>query len=308
MICFGDSLTHGYGASVQANAWVDLLKPVNVGVPAAQAADVSINVHQFQPWALVPYTILVGSNDVARYRDNTAKQAFYGRCLRSILAWLAHPDKCIPRLAQGTILASGGTWSNAPAPNGTAIHTTDGYAYQTARVAGSRVTVGLVEGDMPQLSSAVRVLVDGVIVAEQPVLVPGVTTFLGATWGNTAWSFGGLSDGPHDVTVQNLDPGKTLHLNYIAGSNQIVTPKILVGTVPRYSDAAYVWSDTTLAMTQALNSIVASVVDEFDALDVQLVDTFAAVVPSLHLTPDGVHTNDAGHAAIALAYRQKLAA
>lgn len=308
MICFGDSITHGYGASVQAKAWVDLLIPVNVGTPAAQAADVSIAAHQFTPWHLSPYTVLVGTNDITRYRDNADKRAFYARCVRSIVAWLAMTDKAIPRLSQGQIISSGGTWQPTPAPNGIGLYTTDVYAYQSVRVNGTRVFVGLSEGDNPAMSTGVRILIDGVIVADVSVRTAGVGTHLGSWYGNACWSFGGLTPGPHDVTVQNMQAGGTVHVNYIAGNTQTATPKIILCTVPKYSDAAYAWSDTTPTMTTAFNAEVLALAPEFAGLKVVIADLHAAVIPNLHLTPDGVHPNDAGHQAIALAVRQALAA
>lgn len=302
MIVFGDSIPYGLGASKAAYSWVGRLTPVNVSVPGAQAADFS---RIAQAWTADPketYRIEVGTNDVAKYKGDAAKQEYFRRTLRGALAWLLLVDKKTARGAQAGITFSG-DWVDSPSPNPCGKYTTKYNASASATVSGTGVYIGLSEGDYVDMGENVNITIDGVDKGTYPVKVAGVKTYLGQWWGRVAWYFGGLAAGPHSVVVRSLSPnGKFLHVDYIAGSAQTTQAKMRIVNVLKFTDAGYAASGTTSAMTDAYNAIVAELVAEFVAhgFDVEIIDAHAIVDPLLHIA-DGTHPNDDGHFLIARA-------
>lgn len=291
---FGDSNAAGYGVDV-ANSFINLFTPVNSGLSASQAAEVSSAVQQESPLAGKLYLINVGLNDMSRYMNDAAKKEYFRRCLRASVAWLALLDKKTARGAQAGISFTG-TWADNPAPNPCGKYTTQQGATASATVSGSVVYIGVSEGDYPAMGESVSVKIDGVEKGSFSVKASGVTTWLGQWWGRTCWKIDGLSSGAHDVVVtQNSPNGKFLHLDWIAGSNQLAASKTRVCNIAKCSSAWYAAAGITDAMVQDYNVIIASVVAEFSGFGVDLIDLYSLLNPATHLQSDGAHWNEAGH-------------
>lgn len=300
---FGHSFTAGLNATPGAASYVGLFAPVNRGVSAACAADMSGIV---QTEAVDPgqcYSVFIGINDVTRYKSDPAKMEFFRRSLRASLAWLSLPTKKTARGAQAGI-SFGGTWYDSPAPNPCGKYTTQAGAWASATVSGDTVVIGLSEGDYIAMAESVTVTIDGVMVHTGSVKVPGVITWLNQWWSRSAWRFSGLGPGPHDVVITQASPaGKFLHVDYIAGDEQTARPRVLVSNISKCSPAWYAGAGVSEALLQDYNAIIAATVAEFS--NCLLVDNFAGMDPALHVSSDGAHPNNAGHAQI---YRNFVAA
>lgn len=297
MKCFGDSITAGMSASPGA-AYVSLFNPVNAGVPASQAADVSSHVQQEAVSPKKIYTLMVGLNDASRYGADPVKREFYRRCLRAVMAWLKLPEK---KTARGGGIAFAGLWSDSPSPNPCGKYTTQQGASASATVSGDSVYVAVSEGDYVGMGESISVVIDGVERGPLSVKVPGVTTWLNQWWGRTCWRFDGLGDGAHTVVVtQNSPTGKFLHLDYIAGSDQsAATPLVVAGTITPCTQAWYNSVGLTSEIIDTYNDVIKGVSAEFG---VTLADTAGAIDVLTGLSADGAHPNNIGHAAIHAAF------
>lgn len=289
----GDSIAEGIGASAQATRWWELFKPVNYAVSASQAADVSGRQRDIS--ADKEYFLGIGANDAAFYKNDPTKQDYFRRVFRACLAWRLLVTRKTARGAQAGI-AFAGTWADTPAPNPCGKYTTQNGAMASATVSGDTVYIGVSEGDYPVMGEAINIIIDGVSHGNFSVKQPGVTTFLGQWWGRIAWRFTGLGAGSHNVIVTHVSPtGKYLHLDYIAGSDQAATPRVVVGNAMKFTDAYYATLGIDASTTQAYNAIIASVVDEFAAHDlpVSLLDRYAHFDPATQSADQYGHPADA---------------
>jgi hypothetical protein len=302
-IHFGHSFTAGLNASPGTAGYVGLFVPVNRGVSAAQAADMSGIVQQEVVDAGQRYTVFIGLNDLSRYKGDTAKMEFFRRSLRASLAWLSLPSKKTARGAQAGIAFSG-AWTDSPSPNPCGKYTTAQGATAAATVEGDTVFIGLSEGDYVAMGEAITVTIDGLPVHSGSVKVPGVTTWLDQWWSRSAWRFSGLGPGPHSVVVTHTSPaGKFLHLDYIAADDQPARPRVLVSNISKCSAAWYAGAGVSEALLRDYNAVIAAVCAEFP--NCTLVDNYSGLDPALHVSADGAHPNNAGHAQI---YRNFAAA
>lgn len=288
----GDSIAEGVGASATSRRWYERFRPINYAVSASQVADVSgrqrdVNVED-------EYFLGIGGNDAIFYKDDAAKQEYFRRCLRACLAWRLLADRKTARGPQAGI-AFTGTWGDMPAPSPCGKYTTQNGAMASATVSGDTVYVGVSEGDYPDMSEAINVVIDGVSHGNFSVKRPGVTTHLGQWWGRVAWRFTGLGAGSHSVIVTHVSPtGKFLHLDYIAGSAQAATPRVIVGNVMKFTDAYMAEKSITVSTIQAYNAIIAAVVAEFTAhgFPVVLLDRYAGFDPATQSADYWGHPND----------------
>ena len=290
---YGDSNGANYGLANPANGMVSKFSPINSCVSASQAAEVSSAVQQIAPVPYGLYGLNVVLNDVSRYLNDPAKKEYFRRVLRAAVAWSALPDKKTARGAQAGITFTG-TWTDSPSPNPCGKYTTQNGATATATVSGDTVFIGVSEGDYADMGESINVTIDGVSKGTFGVKVSGTTTYLGQWWGRAVWKFTGLGAGNHTVVVtQNSPSGKFLHLDWIAGSDQITKTRVQVGNCTKCSAAWYSGAGVTEAMIQSYNSIIADVVAEFPYA--RLVDLFNALYPSTCLQADGAHWNETGH-------------
>lgn len=295
----GDSIARGVGASVPANSWHALATPINTAVDSTQAADDSRIVQEAEPDPKRVYVTAIGGNDAAFYKNDAAKQEYFRRALRSILAWRLLPDRKAGRGPKAGITFSG-TWADMSSPNPCGRYTTEANASGTATVNGDTVYIGLSEGHYPGydvMSDQVKVVIDGVDKGTFSVDAPGVTTILGQWYGRACWRFTGLGSGDHTVTITNLSQsGKHLHLDYIAGSTQAAAPRVIVGNCIKFTDAYMADLGITASTIQAYNTIISDVVAEFTAhgRDVQIMDRYSVINQAIHSSDYWGHPNDAG--------------
>ena len=93
-IAFGDSITAGAGASVQANCYVNLLNNMlgiiidNTGVSTAMAIDECSVLYARTTIAGDKSTVMFGTNDQAKYDIDVAKKGYFIDCLRAYATWL----------------------------------------------------------------------------------------------------------------------------------------------------------------------------------------------------------------------------
>ena len=292
----GDSIARGVGASTPANSWQGLVTTVNTAADSAQAADDSRIVQESEPIGKRVYVTCIGTNDAAKYKDDSAKQAFFKNIFRSILAWRLLPDRKTGRGAKAGITFSG-TWTDSPSPNQCGKYTTQNGATASATVSGDTVYIGVSECDHADMSESINVVIDGVSHGNFSVKRTGITTYLGQWWGRVAWRFTGLGEWSHSVVVTHVSPtGKYLHLDYIAGSDQTDAPRVIVGNCVKFTDAYMTELGITASTIQAYNTIISDVVSEFTAhgRDVQIMDRYSVINQAIHSSDYWGHPNDAG--------------
>ena len=293
----GDSVVVGVGASVPALSWVGLCAPVNKGLSASQAADMSrVAQEEYPPVGWETYNIGVDGNDAAKYKTDAGKQAFFKNTLRATIAWLLLTDKKTGWGPQAWI-TFGGTWTQSPSPCPCGKYTTQAGASASATVSGTTVWIGLSEGDYVDMSESVTVTIDGIDRGTFSVKRPGITTILGQWWGRCAWYFGGLSAGNHTVVITNNQSGKFLHLDWIAGSDQADPSLVRVGNMVKATAWRYANDGYTQSVIETYNTIIADVVAEFTAnsLRVLLVDQFSVFDPVTQAADQYGHPNDVGY-------------
>lgn len=289
----GDSIAEGIGASAQDKRWMELFKPINYAVSASQAADVSGRQRDIS--ASKEYFLGIGANDAAFYKNDAAKQEYFRRVFRACLAWRLLSNRKTARGSQAGI-AFTGAWADIPAPNPCGKYTTQNGAMARATVSGDTVYIGASEGDYPDMAETINVVIDGVSQGNFSVKRSGITTHLGQWWGRIAWRFTGLGAGAHNVIVTHASPaGKFLHLDYIAGSDQAATPRVVVGNAMKFTDSYYATLGIDASTTQAYNAIIADVVAEFVAhgLPVVLLDRYAHFDPATQSADQYGHPSDA---------------
>lgn len=295
----GDSIARGVGASTPENSWHALATPINTAVDSTQAADDSRIVQEAEPDPKRVYVTAIGGNDAAFYKNDAAKQEYFRRVFRSILAWRLLPDRKTGRGAKAGITFSG-TWADTPSPSPCGKFTTAYNASGTATVNGDTVYIALSEGHLDGydvMSDQVKVVIDSVDKGTFSVDVQGIMTHVGQWYGRACWRFSGLGAGNHTVTITNLSQsGKYLHLDYIAGSTQAAAPRVIVGNCVKFTDAYMTDLGITASTIQAYNTIISDVVAEFTAhgRDVQIMDRYSVINQAIHSSDYWGHPNDAG--------------
>lgn len=289
---FGDSITVGTGAS-SGQSWVGLFTPDNDGVSGAVASSMSTLVQGVTPDASKTYTIMIGTNDVRIYKDDTAKQDCFKDFLRNSVAWLCMDGAADCAEVGGSPnpnMTYTGTWSSISV-NTCGRETTQLNASAEITVSGTAVYIGYIIQDVSAADTVAEVYIDNVLVGTLTPKQP-----LGSGYAPACARFGGLSSGNHDVKIVNTVSGKKFYLNYIKGSDQVNSPKILLSNVIKYSAAGYTNYGVTESTTDAYNTIISDLISEFtaDGMDVTLVDNHASIDNTTDLS-DYVHPNNAGH-------------
>lgn len=290
---FGDSISNGYGV-LPAESYVGLFGVNEAADDSQQAAEVSSDVMQLTPDLRQAYGLMIGLNDVSMYKDDAAKMEFFRRALRACVAWFCLYDRKIARGPQAGIEFTG-AWIDSPTPNTCGKYTTEAGAKGRAIVTGDTAYIALSEGRYEHydfMSHNIRVVIDGVDKGPHSVDIPGVTTWLKQWWSRTVWKFDNLGPGDHAVEITNLDGGRFLHLDYIAGNYQPSRPEVLLGLITKCTTAWYAVAGVTPALVQSYNAIVADIAAELGAT---LVNTWEVLDPAIHLQPDGAHPNKLGH-------------
>jgi lysophospholipase L1-like esterase len=282
---FGDSITAGIGATTPAKSWVGLFTPVNKGISGAQAADLANTVILTAPIVTEKYTVMIGSNDIYKYRTDPIKQAYFKKFMRHNLAWLSFPNK-----VRAQDMVKTGTWWNASV-NSFGIATSSNAATATATVTGTKVFIGHLMQDYVGTTGTASIEIDGVVVGTYSNNANGMTTHLAAGYALAACVFD-VAAGTHTVKITVTSPnGGYFYLDYIAGNAQ-PSPKILLSNILKWSDAAYAGNGLMPTITNDYNTLVNQVIADFP--NVVLVDNNSLINPVLHIS-DGVHPNDVGY-------------
>ncbi|MCF0075435.1 SGNH/GDSL hydrolase family protein [Dyadobacter sp. CY261] len=301
---FGDSIPNGYGVP-SGQGWVGLMTPINSARNGDMAGDMSNLIHGVSGGsAVVPdpstvYAMMIGANDHRTYKGAIAKQAHFKNLLRACIAWLVLPTKVKAR-DPGVVYT--GSWSNTSVnAYGKFSQTQNSTAEFT--VSGESIYIGyIIQNHVGSVSQA-EVRVDGVLVGtiSSDGNTAPVNTMNGAQWAMGCSRFDGLAPGSHTVNIKVVSPnGKTLFVDYVAGSDQVSTPKIALSNVIRQSVAGYTASGSSDAIVDQYNVIIDDLISEFttDGLNIVKVDNHATINPASHLLPDGLHPNSSGHIVI----------
>lgn len=282
MQAFGDSITVGVGANPSSKSWMGLYTPINSAVSGAQAADVSNKVIISE--VSDKYSLMVGANDVAVYKNDQVKQGYYATFMRHNLAWLSFPNKVFAKDMTMT-----GNWINTAA-NSFGKNTTQQGATISTTVIGSKIFIGYIIQSNTVALSRGDVYIDGQLAGMLSCdgLTVSMTTQNGATWGNACEVFH-VADGTHTVSIVCTTSGKQLYINYIC-ANQTETP-VKISNIIKMSATGYNTYGISIDTTNTYNSILTNVLTDFSAI---LIDNYSAIDPTLHLA-DNLHPNNAGH-------------
>lgn len=307
IFCFGDSITVGVSANPSSLSWVGLLTPVNNAQSGDQAAEVSKDIQTVSVNPLNTYTIMVGTNDHRTYKADASRKEYFKRFLRQAVAWLALPTKVKGRDAGFTYT---GTWNN------TVINTFGKYTTATSStaitsVSGTSIYVGYVIQNSTQAKGTAKVFIDGTSVGSLATdgSSPTMNTVNGSTYAAACMRYSGLSNGLHEVKiVVDSVAGKYYYVDYVAGNDQVATPKILLSNIIPMTSAGYTTYGTSVGNVNDYNTIISDLVTEFtnDGLNVVLVDNFTDISPATDFTADGIHPNNSGHAKISENFKVEL--
>jgi lysophospholipase L1-like esterase len=303
---FGDSVTEGYNATSASFAWVNVLGAaigqtiVNLGKAGDMVPDKADEVYGTSAAAGDVSLLTLGINDQRIYGSDAVKRGYFERGLLAEAVWLATGA----RQTGISVAAETGTWENTQVYGIGRCARTAG-STKTFQVAGTTIYLGYILQNGQ--AGAFDVLIDGVSMGSFVTSAsPPMTTYHGLSYGPQALRFAGLSAGVHTVQVV-VSAGDRVYVDWVAGNEQAVKPRVLIGTVLRALSYVNGGSD---ANVDAYNTAIASIVTalQADGLNVTLVDLHAALNITSDLDTDGLHPNNAGHGKIAAAYQSALGA
>jgi lysophospholipase L1-like esterase len=315
---FGDSITAGTGASVQANAYAYLLSSTLTAsnlLQYAHGGDMAADMAYTRAlnWATprnvgTPMqTLMVGTNE-GFYKGVGTYENVYKANLGAAITWLTIPveSKSLAQGANCTVTA--GTFaaeSGVTVLNDTVrASTTNGSALScTITTSGGPVYAWYVQSDSD--GGTFNASIDGgATTGYTTASTPTIATQNGGTRGVNYIRFSGLTAGPHTVlfTVTSATgAGNSVHI-YGLGTplTQPIfnSPRLFVGGVP------YELADAASASTAAYNADALSVVNTFaaDGLPVAFVDVRQYVKGLAAEMFDTLHPNDTGHRRLANAF------
>jgi lysophospholipase L1-like esterase len=288
---FGDSITAGTGASLQANCYVNRLNTdfslttVNGGVSTNMVMDQAPKVYGVNTVAGDVSTSMLGTNDQAQYAaQGSAGLAYYIDGLRALSVWLA--SECsLATPANGVSFS--GAWGT-------------GYAYSMhgASAAGATAaftTTGdvFILGTLRQVGNAstFTVTVDGVLKGSYAT-AGAVTTLLGVAYGPYGIAITGLGAGSHAVAINvtHADASNPVYFHWY--SSCAPKSKVVLGNTPHA--LAYTFGGSN-ANVDAYNTALAALAAELSGygLDVSVIDSCSQLNPGDMY--DNVHPNDYGH-------------
>lgn len=310
IVAYGDSNTVGHGLPgyvtnvPAADAYITVLAST-LGVSKDVRAK-SGNMMADQSWSgiygTVPsasnhYTVLLGTNDSQHYGNSPVKREAAINFLRNILVWNLCPVKTLARDAGMTFT---GSWSNTPV-NSIGRTTTAADAEAQATVAGTNVYVSYILQNATGSEATFDIIVDDILA--KTVVCNGTavgSSLLGQAYAGACVEVAGLDPGPHIVRVVNKVSGKSLFLEYIAGSEQPERPHAFVCDIPYRTTAGYGGGTNNDANIDAYNADIAALLAE---LAVASHKVHRVTIPDFntatHYQSDGIHFNVAGHAVFA---------
>lgn len=311
IIAYGDSNTVGHGlpgytSPPAAQGYISVLA-AELGVPVTLKAS-SGHMMADQSWSALygteateanHYTVLLGTNDSQHYGSDPVKREAAMRFLRNILVWSLSPQKV---LARDVGMAFTGAWSNTPVNSIGRMTSAAGAAAQ-ATVTGTNIFVSYLLQNLETSEAAFEIYVDDVL--RRTVVLNGTqigNTLVGQTYAGACVEVSGLSIGEHVVRVVNVTSGKTLFVEFIAGSTQPSRPHAFVCQVPYRALAAYAGGNSD-GNIDSYNAAISSLVESLSNAGFKT--HFVPLVGfnrSVHYQSDGIHPNAAGHAVIAASF------
>ncbi|KIQ02239.1 hypothetical protein RU07_12400 [Agrobacterium tumefaciens] len=304
LFTFGDSITEGAQSTSAAKRYANLLASAlgatldNSGVSTAMVMDQYSTMFSKMPLYGDIGTVAFGTNDQAKYDLDPAKRGYFIDGITAYILWVA----CQPRLATAANgVAFTGTWSNAGLALGCYASSFPG-AKATFTASGSAIVLGMYRqfGN----ASTFRVRIDGV---DKGLFSTNgdVRTILGTAWGPMCLVFDGLGAGSHSVEIEVVTGGSAANIVYFHWFCSLSTARnrVAVGNIPQA--IAYTYGGSA-ANVDAYNADIAALVARLATAgaDVRLADVSSALAPSDMF--DNVHPNDAGHAKMAIVFKNSL--
>lgn len=296
IVVFGDSNAVGHGVTAGQD-WPSLLASV-LGVTKTMkasgghmAADQAWLLYGVSPVDTMDYLLSIGTNDAQVYGADAVKRAAYVDFMRAIAVWCAAPSRVNAR----SMSVSGG-WYDTPV-NSIGRKTNISGATATATVSGTSVYAAYILQNHIDSEGTFEILVDGVV--KKTVVMNGTAignTQVGQSYAPACVRVGGLSSGSHVVQIRTVGT-KTVHFEWVAGSDQIAKPRIFVGDVVKRTATGYASSSNNDTNVAYYGSAAHAMADELaaDGLNVSKVYLNSAFNPATHLQADGIHYNPAGH-------------
>lgn len=288
---YGDSITTGTGATSFANSYLGLLQ-TDLGVTFSNQA-VSTSMAMDQATALYSIaassgdvtTIMLGTNDQAKYNTDATKLDYYVKALRAFGIY------------------TGAVTTPATPANGvsyTAGWITGGYAWSsygsttvgstaTFSATGNTIALGMI-CQYPN-ASTFSVTIDGVNKGTFATGAADMKTILNRAYGPMCLAFTGLGAGSHTVVITVVNGGTQVYLQWFS----VLTPKsgVVYVNTPYAVNYTIGGSD---ANVDTYNAALASLVTELSGygLTVSLADANSVLVKATDMA-DNVHPNNAGH-------------
>lgn len=330
---FGDSITcggagqdclnnalGGYDSSSYANSYVGLVDAVlglagnNQGVSGSQAADRQQYVYQLNNPGASPVlnTIMLGTNDSLLCGPSAGCVSNFQQIHQAELAYLALPASAVTK-AQGC--STTGVWANSAEYGG-------GMSRYSSK-AGSTLTCSwfgdvlyfaytVSDGNTGRFSAATGSSA-GIGSWNSYSSTPINTGNQHTTRASFLTRVVGREGGPHTVTFTVTSSSGTVQIDWVAGNRGfqgLNLPDVIVGGPPLMTCAGPPAAGgcdpgAIYLYNQAVQDNVAELAA--DGLNVFYANTMSDPNYAAHRIPDGIHPNDAGHAAIASQFLTPLA-
>jgi lysophospholipase L1-like esterase len=318
VVCFGDSITAGVGASAERYRYANLIARENGWVLAnkarsgGQLADMISAVYSEVVEADGNYLILTGYNDMRNFGTDNAGLSQYRGALLAVLAWLSIPDSDKIK-ASGDRVAFEGAWSASSAPGGIGKYSGRRGDRAVFTVPGSVIYIGAT--GLWNGTGKFSVTVDG---EEKGVYSSSVSRTPASGLPVTAFlvRLSGLSDGPHTVAVTVVSEAGNVYFDWAAGTSVAGRsgPKVFAGNALRMRREAYLlgaphWNSGSDEAVSAINAVIREVCRDLagDGRNVACVDASAEFDPnSADVGPDLVHPSDRGMETIAAAFLRRM--
>jgi lysophospholipase L1-like esterase len=310
---FGDSITHGVGASTPALDYVSLIgtdehaNVTNRGISGALACDVTdLEIFPFEtPTASTStvYTMLIGTND-SNTKGTGAYEAVYNSCVAAALTWIGVPSTSKVTAQSSGCVKTGNWLKNSSLPlaglysqtNGDqmncSITTQGGPLYIWYRVTdqnGGQFSIS-VDGGAPQNFSN--------------SFSTSIATQNGGHSGEALARVTGLATGTHSVfmvvksATSSSNPVFIFGVGTPSNGSAANTPHFYVGGIPRQDN------DTKSAITAQYNTDIQNdiIAADQDGLYVIFVNIRAYLMGNASDMNDYLHPNNLGHSELRNAF------
>jgi hypothetical protein len=302
---YGDSITVGTGASVDANCWQELVEAYTSYTENNDAVGATRLYQQYSQFTNVAYTndsitmALLGYNDMRYFGTNAGALTTYGHAIYSALAIAGLPSSSIYE-ADNVNITYTGSWGNATPYTGinTKYSGTAG-STATATLTGSTVYVDTIQ--YAGYSTGLQVSIDGV----------SKGTFYNSSATDVSpylLRFTGLTNAAHTVVCTVVGGAGYTYINWMGASDG--SPDggtvYVAGSIKMQTYSSYApYNNGSDAAVTSYNSLIQTAVTDLvaDGLDIIYVDVNSYFVVATDFTGgDGVHPNDTGHDHIADAF------